>query len=162
MRISSSTSLGGRYGVKKAIYVYRVHDQQEKERLACLNLPEVEPPPPPPLIGTIETPPHPFQGTRQFIRDNLFLAHEVLYGTVYAIFTRCASVCCVCMPVRLCALSPCPCIVCLRCVLTSEVAQSEWWHDFYLFLPNSQICVPTKCTIRSRQVKEISCAHHKC
>ena len=77
-----------RYGVKKAIFEYKYKDPQEVQRLQGLNLPPVVEPERPPLIGTIDIEEHSFHYKCAYIRDNLFLAHRLLYNTVFDIVAR--------------------------------------------------------------------------
>ena len=72
----------------QAIFDYKYQDPWEQAQLSALNLP---PPPPkvePPLKGTVDVPEHNFDKVREYIQDNLFFTHEILYSTVFTIINR--------------------------------------------------------------------------
>ena len=76
-----------KFGVKKAVFEYNYRDPSEQEQLSALNLP----PPvekPAKLKGTVDVATHNFARARNYIAENLFFTHHLLYNTLYSIIDR--------------------------------------------------------------------------
>ena len=79
------------FGLKNAVFNYKFRDPKEGRRLEFLNLPTVDEPKIPELnllLGTVETPSPNYLYSRNYIEENLFFTHHLLYGTIFSIIGR--------------------------------------------------------------------------